>query len=95
MTVIQKGNLATCYNMDEPSGCFVKSNKPVIKTNRASQVSQTVKNPSANAGDSGSIPGSGRSPGEGHGNPLQYSCLKNPTDRGAWWVAKSRTQLSN
>ena len=43
-----------------------------------------VKNPSANEGDAGSIPGSGRSPGGGHGNPLQYSCLKNPMDRGAW-----------
>ena len=46
------------------------------------------------AGDIGSIPGSGRSPGEGNGNPLQYSCLGNPMDRGAWWatvhgVAKS------
>ena len=39
-----------------------------------------------NAGDLGSIPGSGRSPGEGNGNPLQYSCLENPTDRGAWWT---------
>ena len=39
---------------------------------------------SLNAGDSGSIPVSGRSPGEGNGNPLQYSCLKNPMDRGAW-----------
>ena len=37
-----------------------------------------------NAGDLGSIPGLGRSPGEGNGNPLQYSCLENPTDRGAW-----------
>ena len=37
-----------------------------------------------NAGDPGSIPGSGRSPGEGNGNPLQYSCLENPRDRGAW-----------
>ena len=46
-----------------------------------------VKNPSANAGDLGSIPGSGRSPGEGNGNPLQYSCLGNPMDRGAWWAA--------
>ena len=59
-----------------------------------------VKNPPANAGDVSSIPGSGRSPGEGHGNPLQYSCLGNPTDRGAWQatvhgVAKSQTQLSN
>ena len=46
-----------------------------------------VKNPPANAGDSrdvGSIPGSGRSPGRGHGNPLQDSCLENPMDRGAW-----------
>ena len=45
------------------------------------------KNPLANAGDLrdlGLIPGSGRTPGEGHGNPLQYSCLENPMDRGAW-----------
>ena len=53
-----------------------------------------------NVGDLGSIPGSGRSPGEGNGNPLQYSCLENPMDGGAWWatvyaVAKRRTQLSN
>ena len=52
-----------------------------------------------NAGDPGSIPGSGRSPGEGNGNPLQYSCLENSTDRGAWWatvhgVTKSWTLLS-
>ena len=43
-----------------------------------------VKNPPANARDTGSIPRSGRSPGEGNGNPLQYSCLENPIDRGAW-----------
>ena len=53
-----------------------------------------------NAGDLDSIPGSERSPGEGNGNPLQYSCLENPMDRGAWWatvhgVAKSGTRLSN
>ena len=53
-----------------------------------------------NVGDPGSIPGSGTSPGEGNGNPLQYSCLENPMDRGAWWatvhgVAKSWTRLSN
>ena len=57
-----------------------------------------VKNPHANAGDAGSIPGLGRSPGGGHGNPLQYSYLENPMDRGAWWatvhgVPKSWTQL--
>ena len=52
-----------------------------------SQVTLVVKNPPAKTGDIrdlGSIPGSGRSPGEGNGNPLQYSCLENPTDRGAW-----------
>ena len=60
-----------------------------------------VKNPPADAGDirdAGSIPGSGRSPGGGHGNPLQYSCLENPMDRGVWsstvhGVAKSWTRL--
>ena len=46
-----------------------------------------VKNPSANAGDVGAIPGSGRSSGEGNGNPLQYSCLANIVDRGAWQAA--------
>ena len=58
-----------------------------------------VKNPPANAGDirdTGSIPGSERSPGGGHGNPLQYSCPERLVDRGAWWaavygVAKSQT----
>ena len=60
-----------------------------------------VKNPPANAGeirDAGLIPGSGRSPGEGNGYPLQYSCLENPKDREAWQatvhrVTKSQTQL--
>ena len=60
-----------------------------------------VKNPPANAGvlrDVGLIPGSGRSPGGGHGNLLQYSCLENPMDRGAWRAiahrfTKSQTQL--
>ena len=68
---------------------------------RASQVSLVVKNPPANAGDirdAGSIPGSGRSPGGGHGNPLQFSCLENFIDRGAWCatfhgVTKSWTWL--
>ena len=49
-----------------------------------------VKNPPASAGDTrdvGSIPGSGRSPGEGNGNPLQDSCLENPMGRGGWWAA--------
>ena len=57
-----------------------------------------VKNPPDNAGDTGSIPGSGRCPGEGNGNLFQYPCLENPMDRGAWQatvhgVAKSQTRL--
>ena len=67
----------------------------------ASQVALLVNNPSANAGDvrdASSIPGLGRSPGGGHGNPLHYSCLENPKDRGVWWatvhgITKSRTWL--
>ena len=68
--------------------------------------SSSVKNPPAvpgatcSTGDPGSIPGSGRSPGEGNGNLFQYWCLENLMDRGAWWatihaIAKSRTQLSD
>ena len=49
-----------------------------------------VKNPPANAGDVGSIPGSGRSPGEGSGSPIQYSCLGNSIVRGAWWATVHR-----
>ena len=69
----------------------------------ALQVALVVKNLPASAGDIrdlGSIPGLGRSPGEGHDNPLQYSCLKNPMDRGDWratgyWVAKSQKWLTH
>ena len=58
-----------------------------------------VKMSACNAGDLSSVPGLERSPGEGNGNPLQYSCLENPMDVGAWWatvhgVTKSQTQLS-
>ena len=68
----------------------------------ASPVALVIKNPPANAGnsrDAGSTPGLGRSPDEGHGNPLQSTCLENPMDIGAWWatvhgVAKSWTCLS-
>jgi len=48
------------------------------------------KETACNAGDAGLIPGSRRSPGEGNGNPLQYSCLENPMDRGAWWATAYR-----
>ena len=65
--------------------------------NRPSQLVLVVKNPPPNAGnlrDAGSIPGSGRSPGGGHGNTLQYSCLKNPMGRGAWQATIHRVVKS-
>ena len=63
-------------------------------------MAQDGKESACNGGDPGSIPESGRSPGEGNGNPLQYSCLENSMERGAWWslvhgVAESETRLSN
>ena len=69
--------------------------KPSLEEN--AQVALVVKNLPANAGDvrdTGVIPGSGRSPGGGHGNPLQYSCLENPMDRGAWWATVHRVTQS-
>ena len=67
---------------------------------KASLSGSEVKVSACNVQDLGSIPGLGRFPGEGNGNPLQYSCLKNPSDRGAWWstvheVAENHTQLIN
>ena len=67
---------------------------------RASLVAQIIENPTCNAGGLGLIPGSGKSPREGNGNPLQYSCLENSMDRGAWQamvyrVTKSQTRLTN
>ena len=65
---------------------------------RASQVELAVKNPPASAGaarDTGSIPGSRRSPGEGNGKLLQYSCLGNPMDRGTWWATSMGLQSLN
>ena len=69
---------------------------------KGSHLALVIKNPPADAGsarDVGLIPGLGRSPGKGNGNPLQYSCLENSMDRGAWWAtvhgdAKSQTRLS-
>ena len=69
------------------------SKKPIVDIQRASQVVLVVKNLSANAGDLrdlGLVPGSGRSLGGGHGNPLQYSCLENPRDGGTWQATVHR-----
>ena len=68
-----------------------KRSKYVLSNDIANQLlgfpgSSNGKESACNTGDLGLIPESGRSPGEGHGNPLQYSCLKNPMDRGAWWA---------
>ena len=68
-----------CHNLSLPGSAKL--------INRASQVVLVVKNPPANAGDirdEGSMPGLGRSPGEGNGSTLQYSCLENPVHRGSW-----------
>ena len=75
---------------------FILFIHPVVRS-WASQVVLVVKNPSANAGgirDESSIPEMGRSPGGGHGNPLQYSCLENPMDRGTWWSIVHRVTQS-
>ena len=81
-------------------GTFFLRRVPHPMACRASQVALVVKSLPVDTRDSGSIPVLGRSPGGGNGNPLQYSCLKNPVDRGGWQftvhgVAKSQTQLSN
>ena len=86
----------------------MNQNKIATMTIKGEQVKSPVafpgysvgKESACNAGDLGSIPGSGRSPGEGNDNPLQYPCLENSMDRGAWratvrGVTKSRTQLSD
>ena len=102
-------SLVTCWQTDfrrrnrkrkrkshlEDRVSFLASNH----TRGASQGAPVVKNLPASAKDAGVIPGPGRSPGAGHGNPLQCSCLENPMDKGAWWatvheVVKSRPQLS-
>ena len=82
------------------ASCLCSNNLSSSSGKKGFPGGSVVKNPSASAGDTGSIPGLGRSPGRGNGNPLQYSCLENYMDRGAWWaafhrVAKSQTRLSN
>ena len=69
---------------------LIQCNFEIVKLREGLPGGSAVKNPAANvedAGGPGSIPGWGRSSGEGSGTPLQYSCLGNPMDRGAWWAA--------
>jgi len=88
LTIAKKVKTA-CMSIDE------QINKMwYIHTVEGSPGDSLVKNLAANAGDMGSIPGSGRSPGEGNGNPLQYSCLENTMDRGAWWATVHRVTKS-
>ena len=94
---LKKVELSSHENTWENLKCILLSER------RASLLAQRVKNPLASEGDRrdmGSVPGSGRSPGGGHGNLLKYACLENPMNRGAWWttvhgVAKSWTLLSD
>ena len=79
----QKAAAMTCIDVKIPGS----------ETPAASQVA-VVKNLPASARDEGSIPGSGRSPGEGHGYSLRYSCLENSMDRGAWWATVHGTTES-
>ena len=70
----------------------VAKNWTQLSNSRASLVVQRLKVSACNVGDLGSIPGLGRYPGEGNGNPLQYSCLENPMDGVAWWAIVHRLQ---
>ena len=91
---------ASCLNSPRPKPLLLSFR---VWNNTGLPGDTVVKNLHANAGDTrdvGLIPGSGKSPGEGNGNPLQYSCLGNPLNRGACWttvhgVTKSQTWLSN
>ena len=82
----------------EPEFVLITALVPLGRRSRvveASQVALVVKNPPANAGDirdAGLVPGLGRYPGGEHGNPLQYSCLENPMDRGVWQAAVHRVE---
>ena len=98
------GQAYTCQVIYNSEKLFRKT--PVLLINsylltmRGFPGASVVKESTCNAGDPGSIPGSGRSPGEGTGNPLQYFCLGNPMDRGTWQaavhgVSKSQTYLSD
>ena len=82
---------------EEPGSLQTMGCKELDRTEHGFPAGSVGKESACNSGDPGLIPGSGRSPAGGDGNSLQYSCLKNSTDRGAWWatvpgIAKSQTQ---
>ena len=97
---IFKGTIKESYWIGRFTSAKLFERKEFYGINSCFSGGSEVKESAFNVGDLGSIPGLGRSPGEGNGNPLQYSCLENPMDRGAWWatvhgVTKSRTRLSD
>ena len=82
-----RGSQPCCGRMDSPASTYCKVHTEFLmrpSTPWGFPHSSVGKESACSAGDPGSIPGSGRSTGEGNGKPLQYSCLENPTDRGAW-----------
>ena len=96
MTELDHEGTLSCWTWAPSSDILHRSNMKLSLTLGAFLLAQTVKKSACNVGDLGSIPGLERSPGEGNGYPLQYSCLENPMDRGAWWatvhgVTKSQT----
>ena len=98
--MVWEGGLAGCPGAGEMVGVGVRGNWRKFWTTEGFLGSSKGKESACNAGDLGLIPGLARSSRKGNGNPLQYSCLKNPMDRGAWWptgygVTKSQTWLSD
>ena len=82
MLIKLNSNGSNCLDLDQHDVSFRVS----VLIPEGFPGSSVVKNPPANARDASSIPGSGGSPGDGNGNPLQNSCLEKPTDRGVWWT---------
>ena len=99
--VLQTQACHKCLVLSPPSSTGPSTGAFVMFPEQSSQGfpgGSISKESACSAGDQGLIPGSGRSPGEGNGKPLQYSCLESPMDKGAWWailhgVAKSQTRL--
>ena len=87
-SAMKRNDSDTCNTLDGPQDNYAKYKKLVVPCGLEGKES------GCNAGDSGSVPGLGRSPGEGNGYQLQYSCLENSMDRGAWWL-QSMGPLNN